>query len=107
MGKREATTARLQSFALNYFEKEGYEESTVAEIARAAGVTPMTFYRHFATKDIIVAASPWDPELGSFIGTQPPHWPALQRVIAGVVHALIVRPPDGSGSLRARIRSSC
>src|SRR5580692_5287200 len=42
--------ARLQAAALALYGERGYEETTVAEIAEAAGLTKRTFFRYFADK---------------------------------------------------------
>ncbi|HEX3782611.1 MAG TPA: helix-turn-helix domain-containing protein [Pseudonocardiaceae bacterium] len=41
---------RLQTAALERFAQQGYEGTTVAEIAATAGLTERTFFRHFADK---------------------------------------------------------
>ena len=41
---------RLMTAAITLFEQRGYEETTVAAIADAAGLTKRTFFRHFADK---------------------------------------------------------
>jgi AcrR family transcriptional regulator len=41
---------RLMSAALTLFDEQGYEETTVAEIAQAAGLTKRTFFRYFSDK---------------------------------------------------------
>jgi AcrR family transcriptional regulator len=41
---------RLQSAALDLYVSRGYEQTTVAEIARSVGLTERTFFRHFADK---------------------------------------------------------
>ncbi len=41
---------RLMSAAIELFEEQGYETTTVAEIAERAGLTKRTFFRHFADK---------------------------------------------------------
>src|SRR5437660_5524293 len=42
--------ARLQEAALELYGERGYEQATVAEIAKRAGLTERTFFRHFADK---------------------------------------------------------
>jgi AcrR family transcriptional regulator len=41
---------RLETAALDLFVKNGYKETTVAEIAERAGLNRATFFRHFAEK---------------------------------------------------------
>ena len=41
---------RLAAAALELFEEQGYDETTVAQIAERAGLTKRTFFRHFADK---------------------------------------------------------
>ena len=41
---------RLTEAAFILFAEQGYEETTVAQIAEAAGLTKRTFFRHFADK---------------------------------------------------------
>jgi AcrR family transcriptional regulator len=41
---------RLMSAAITLFEEQGYEETTVAQIAQAAGLTKRTFFRYFSDK---------------------------------------------------------
>ncbi len=44
------TPERLQEAAIDLFTERGYERTTVAEIAKHAGLTERTFYNHFADK---------------------------------------------------------
>jgi AcrR family transcriptional regulator len=41
---------RLQQAALELYERQGFDQVTIAEIAARAEVTERTFYRHFADK---------------------------------------------------------
>ncbi|MFF3068925.1 TetR/AcrR family transcriptional regulator [Kitasatospora sp. NPDC057904] len=41
---------RLQAAAFDLFEEQGFERTTVAEIAQRAGLTQRTFFNHFADK---------------------------------------------------------
>lgn len=47
---------RLQAIALQLFADQGFERTTVAEIARAADLTERTFFRHFADKREVLFA---------------------------------------------------
>jgi AcrR family transcriptional regulator len=41
---------RLEQAALELYSERGFEQTTVAEIAKRAGLTERTFFRHFADK---------------------------------------------------------
>ncbi|MDQ6810763.1 MAG: TetR/AcrR family transcriptional regulator [Actinomycetota bacterium] len=51
MGRWEPNArGRLEQAALQLYVERGFEQTTVAEIARRAGLTERTFFRHFADK---------------------------------------------------------
>jgi AcrR family transcriptional regulator len=51
MGRWEPNArGRLEQAALELYVERGFEQTTVAEIARRAGLTERTFFRHFADK---------------------------------------------------------
>jgi AcrR family transcriptional regulator len=47
---------RLAQAALDLYAERGYEQTTVAEIAKRAGLTERTFFRHFADKREVLFA---------------------------------------------------
>ena len=51
--KREAR-GRIAETALQLFVSHGYTETTIDQIAAAAGVGRRTIFRHFATKEAIL-----------------------------------------------------
>ena len=52
--KRQQTRRELIGAAMRLFEEKGYEQTTVAEIAAAAGVSTKTFFNYFASKDEVL-----------------------------------------------------
>ncbi|GID31378.1 TetR family transcriptional regulator [Paractinoplanes brasiliensis] len=59
MGRWEPNAqARLRQAALDLYSSRGFENTTVAEIAEAAGLTERTFFRHFTDKrEVLFAGS--------------------------------------------------
>lgn len=49
--RRDATRLEIHETAVELFERNGFDETTVDEIAAAAGVSPRTFFRYFPTKE--------------------------------------------------------
>jgi AcrR family transcriptional regulator len=47
---QQGSKERLQAAAIDLFAAQGFENTSVAEIAERAGVTNRTFFRHFADK---------------------------------------------------------
>ncbi|NYE36746.1 AcrR family transcriptional regulator [Nocardioides cavernae] len=49
--RRRQTEREIADAALDLFERQGVDRTTVDDIARAAGISPRTFFRYFATKE--------------------------------------------------------
>jgi AcrR family transcriptional regulator len=52
--KARETRARIAAAALDLFVSQGYEETSIDQIADGAGVSRRTVFRHFATKEAIL-----------------------------------------------------
>ena len=50
--------AEIEDVALDLFADEGYGKVSIEDIATAAGVSPRTFYRYFATKADVLTLYP-------------------------------------------------
>src|SRR5665648_501600 len=85
--RAERTRARLQACALELFTAQGYDATTVEQIATAAGVSHMTFFRHFPTKESVLVEDPYDPLIAEAVRAQPTDLPPLERVRRGLLGA--------------------
>jgi AcrR family transcriptional regulator len=57
MGRWEPNArGRLEQAAMELYSERGFEQTTVAEIAKRAGLTERTFFRHFADKREVLFA---------------------------------------------------
>ncbi|MEO8220228.1 MAG: TetR family transcriptional regulator [Specibacter sp.] len=104
MGKAVATKALLQEQAMALFIRHGFDETTVAQIAGAAHVSQMTFFRYFPTKEAVVFDDPYDPVIADLIAAQNPKVPALERVRLGLLAAWSSASEPTDRSTRERIR---
>ncbi len=77
--KKAATKHAIQDHALRLFVEKGYDATTVEEIAAAAGVSHMTFFRYFPRKEEVVEYDEYDPLLEDLIAARPPDEAPLDR----------------------------
>ncbi|MFC8597232.1 TetR/AcrR family transcriptional regulator [Isoptericola sp. NPDC057191] len=97
------TRDRLVSHALDLFERQGYDATTTAQIADAAGVTQMTLFRHFPTKDALLVSDPYDPLIAEAVGAQPADLPPVERVRRGMLAALRDVAPTEDTTAQRRV----
>lgn len=65
--KKLETRRAIRETALSLFEQYGYANVTVEQISEAADVSPVTFYRHFGTKENVVISLALTPPLDQAI----------------------------------------
>lgn len=78
--KKAATRDAIQQQALRLFLLQGFESTTVDEIAAAANVSHMTFFRYFPTKEDVVMADEYDPLIAELIAARPAGESAVDKV---------------------------
>jgi AcrR family transcriptional regulator len=102
--KKAATREAIRRHALRLFLRDGYEATTVEEIAAAAGVSHMTFFRYFPRKEAVVESDDYDPLLADLVAARPagedPFTAIHQAVRAGLAAVL----PDDRDAILVRTR---
>jgi AcrR family transcriptional regulator len=86
--KKTATRDRIRASALALFREQGYDATTVEQIAAAAGVSHMTFFRYFPAKEDVALSDSYDPMIGELIAQTPATQPLVQRIRTVLVQGL-------------------
>jgi AcrR family transcriptional regulator len=86
--KKTATRDRIRACALRLFREQGYDATTVEQIAAAAGVSHMTFFRYFPAKEDVVLSDRYDPLIAEMIGQTPVTLPLIERIRTVLVQGL-------------------
>src|SRR4030095_3970880 len=88
-GRKRARTRRMiQAEALRLFAQQGFEATTIEQIAAAADLAPRTFFRYFPTKEEVVFWADYPPTLAAFVATRPDDEPAMEALRRGIVDGL-------------------
>lgn len=99
--KKQRTRNALTRCALDLFARQGYDGTTVDEIAEAADVSQRTFFRYFANKEeVALALQEIEEEVAlASLADRPPHEPPLTalcnaavssgRSIGGAIEAVV------------------
>ncbi len=114
--KKRKTRRAIQEVALGLFEKQGFDATTVEQIAAAAEISPSTFFNYFPSKEDVVAFDEYDPILFEVLSSRPPGEPAIEKVRHMMLDAAVplmerdrdlvlkrIRIAFGVPSLRARL----
>ncbi|MET7485076.1 helix-turn-helix domain-containing protein [Streptomyces sp. NPDC005538] len=112
MGRWEpGARGRLVMAAVDLFTEQGYDATTVAQIAERAGVTKSTFFRHFPDKRELLVAGQEELSqlLAEGIAEAPGDATPLETVAAGLVRASAMMGPENRAfapRLKAAIAAS-
>jgi len=94
---RNAVRAQLADAAVRLFVRQGFEATTVEQIATETGLSRRSFHRYFASKEDVLGQ--WFAEMGeqlasALAGRTPaePPWFALRRAFDGLIDGLSARP---------------
>lgn len=102
--KKAATRRAIQQHALALFAAQGYEATTVEQIAAAAGVSHMTFFRHFPQKEAVVEADDYDPLMARLLAARPADEPPLVALHAALRQTYAQVLAVDRAAMAARVR---
>jgi len=101
--KKIKTRQTIQQHALRLFRKQGYNETTIEQIAEAAEISPSTFFRYFPTKEALVLDDDYDPLLIQQFASQPSDISPLHALRNAVRTGLSLVPEEGRNAFRERM----
>lgn len=82
--KKIRTKTAIRQHALRLFTEQGYDNTTMEQIAEAADVSVSTVFRYFATKDELVVLDSSNPMFVDTFRSQPPELGPIQALRAAV-----------------------
>jgi AcrR family transcriptional regulator len=99
--KKAKTRSAIREHAIRLFRKQGYQATTVEQIAAAAEVSPATFFRYFPTKEDVVLQDDLDVLTIEAFEAQPPGLSPVAAMRAAAASALAALTPRELERLRA------
>lgn len=84
--------------------ERGYVAATTAQIAERAGVSEMTLFRHFPTKESLVLDDPFDPLMADAVRSRPEEESPMQALTRGIGSAWTQLDPAAVEALRERLK---
>ncbi|GAA5185209.1 TetR/AcrR family transcriptional regulator [Rugosimonospora acidiphila] len=102
--RRAETQRMIQAHAVRLFVEHGYDGTTVNDVAEAAGVSPMTVYRHFPTKEDLVLVDQNGPLVADRIAATPAGQPLVRRIGSALVDSARTLTDGDDRFLLARLR---
>lgn len=100
--KKAKTRAAIQRHALRLFREQGYDATTVDQIAQAAEVSQTTFFRYFPTKEDVVLTDNYDPLILKALHAQPSELAPVAAIRAALRMVFQHIPPAELAEFRER-----
>jgi AcrR family transcriptional regulator len=101
--KKQKTRSAIQREAMRLFQEQGYEATTVEQIAEAAEISQSTFFRYFPTKEDVVLLDDYDPVIAQMIAERPADEPAVTAIRKALTEAIGVVFVEDQELVRDRI----
>ena len=104
--KKQQTRERIARVALELFAERGYDETTLADIAEAADVSPRTIFAYYESKEDILFCEEgvFIDRLRQMLEERPPGTTTVDAI--RVFFVASIEPPDEQARLRKKVLSS-
>jgi AcrR family transcriptional regulator len=102
--KKARTRAAIREHAFRLFREQGYDATTVEQIAEAAEVSPSTFFRYFPTKEDVVLQDDMDLLWLDAVRAQPADLGPVAALRAGMRDAFASVPAEEFAQIREGMR---
>ncbi|MFF3453290.1 TetR/AcrR family transcriptional regulator [Streptomyces sp. NPDC002730] len=86
--KKLKTRIAIRRATYGLIAEQGYEATTIEQIAEAAEVSPSTVFRYFPTKEDIVLTDEYDPVMEAALRARPADEDPLESIRHVMTHAL-------------------
>src|SRR5262245_4511302 len=102
--KKQRTRWAIQEHALRLIAQQGYDATTVDQIAAAAEISPSTFFRYFKTKEDVILEDEYDPIMAQAFVDAPAELAPMAAFRYGIRNSLSALGPDAIEAVKARGR---
>ncbi|MFI1480914.1 TetR/AcrR family transcriptional regulator [Streptomyces sp. NPDC020747] len=102
--KKIKTRTAIRDATYRLIEEQGYDATTIEQIAELAEVSPSTVFRYFPTKEDIVLTDEYDPLLESELRARPTDEPPMDSLRYVLKKAVSVGMADDPEVTRVRTR---
>ena len=102
--KKAKTRLAIREHAMALFKDQGYDKTTVEQIAAAAEVSPSTFFRYFPSKEEVVLQDDYDALLIAAFHAQQVGVPPLQALRNAISEVFLSMPEGQQAQEAERIR---
>ena len=104
MGRWDQTHQALKRAAFELFAERGYEATATAHVAERAGVSEMTLFWYFPTKEALLLSDPFDPLMAEVVRARPSHESAMLALVHGIRQAWGCVDAESTRELRDLLR---
>ncbi len=101
--KKLKTKAAIQQAAIRLFLDQGFDETTIEQIAAAAEISPSTFFNYFPSKEDVVFEDELDPLILAAFDAQPAGTNPIRAIRTAMTSVMKNITPEQDALVRERL----